>query len=358
MKYGFIPTPDSTCAPSGRTTHQDPSEASETGSVEYRQLSDDSLHTHSKLLTKAVATASLVAVAAAATGACWAAGLWPKAAPRIWDPDLRREFSTEPLAKSVIRKFDAYTMARGGRDDEATFKANVMNYLAPDLLYESVGFGTWSTPAGWARGEEYNYGMAFPETIFTQMLFFGDERVSTTTTYGSALWGGKLFGIKAPHQWVTLRITDFYNVREETPSHGRVTYNFMMIDWADTLRQIGRRMLPPAPLPEGIVLPPSANDGVPAPLSVLCQAEKRDPKAARVVVEAALQQDWAAAGRAEVEHWHENLTYYGPGASASHRTPRRTRSTSSAPSARPSAAARWWWISQCARGTTAACSAA
>mmetsp|Transcript_33275 Transcript_33275/g.69610 ORF Transcript_33275/g.69610 Transcript_33275/m.69610 type:complete len:443 (-) Transcript_33275:135-1463(-) len=232
--------------------------------------------------------------------------------PKIWNPDLRKEYSTEPLAKSVIRKFDAYNMARGGRDDAATFRANVNMYMAPDMLYESVGFGTWSTPAGWAKGEEMNYGNAFPQTIFTQMLFFGDQQIATTTTYGRALWGGDLFGVKAPHQWVNLRITDFYNMREETPGHARISYNFMMIDWVDALRQIGRRMLPQPKLEEGVVLPPAANDGVPAPLSVIVQAEARDEKAARAIAEAAFHQDWTGTGDT-VQNWHDDLTFYGPG---------------------------------------------
>eukprot|EP00747_Dinoflagellata_sp_TGD_P179553 gnl/TRDRNA2_/TRDRNA2_30537_c0_seq1.p1 gnl/TRDRNA2_/TRDRNA2_30537_c0~~gnl/TRDRNA2_/TRDRNA2_30537_c0_seq1.p1 ORF type:complete len:450 (+),score=81.74 gnl/TRDRNA2_/TRDRNA2_30537_c0_seq1:61-1410(+) len=232
--------------------------------------------------------------------------------PRIWNPNLPHEYLTEPLAKSVIRRFDAYNMARGGRDDAATFRANVEMYMEPDLLYESVGFGTWSTPAGWDMGEEMHYGMAFPETMFTQMLFFGDEQVATTTTYGSALWGGDLFGIQAPQKWVTLRITDFYYIRQDASQHGRIAYNFMMIDWVDALRQIGRHMLPQAPLPEGTVLPPAANDGVPAPLSTLMQAQGRDAKAARAVAEAALQQDWTGSGDS-VQHWHDDLTYYGPG---------------------------------------------
>jgi len=232
---------------------------------------------------------------------------------KIWNPDLRREFQTEPMAKSVIRKFDAYNMARGGRDDAETFRANVEQYMAPDLLYESVGFGTWRTPSGWARGEEMHYGMAFPETVFTQMLFFGDRKVATTTTYGSALWGGDFLGIKAPQQWVTLRITDFYSIREEVHGWGRVFYNFMMIDWADALRQVGRRMLPPAKLEEGVVLPPSANDGVPAPLSVLVQAQGRDDKVARKVSEAALLQDWSGEDADLAKSWHNDLRYYGPG---------------------------------------------
>lgn len=236
-----------------------------------------------------------------------------KPKPRIWNPDLRREFSTEPLAKSVIRKFDAYNMARGGRDSQATFDANVKIYMMPNMLYESVGFGTWRTPAGWSAGEEMRYGTAFPETIFTQMLFFGDEQIATTTTYGSAFWGGELWNLKPPNQWVTLRITDFYYIKEEAPGQGRISYNFMMIDWADALRQIGRSMLPPAPLQEGLVLPPAANDGVPAPLSAVVQAQGRDPKVARAVAEAALQQDWAGSGDQFMMNWHKSLTYYGPG---------------------------------------------
>jgi len=232
--------------------------------------------------------------------------------PRIWDPDLRVEFSMEPLAKSVIRKFDGYNMARGGRDDQVTFWANVQQYMTPDLVYESVGFGTWQTPKGWAQGEEHKYGMTFPETLFTQILFFGDRRVATTTTYGTAFWKGNFLGVPAPRQWVNLRITDFYSMREQTPGHVRICYNFMMIDWVDALRQVGRRMLPPAPLQEGLVLPPAANDGVPAPLSVLVQAQARNASQARAVAEAALQRDWAGSSNM-VTGWNKNLTFYGPG---------------------------------------------
>jgi predicted ester cyclase len=189
----------------------------------------------------------------------------------------------------------------------------VAQYLAPDLLYESVGFGTWKTPTGWSRGEETKYGAAFPETVFTQMLFFGDHRVATTTTYGRAFWSGDFLGVKAPKQWVTLRITDFYSIREEELGWGRVSYNFMMIDWADAFRQVGRRMLPKADLEEGLVLPPSANDGVPAPLSVLVQAEGRDPKVARRVSEAALVQDWSGEVEDLAKSWHSEFHYWGPG---------------------------------------------
>jgi len=233
------------------------------------------------------------------------------AAPRIWNPDLRVEFGTEPAAKNIIRKFDGYNMARGGRDDARTFDANVDQYMAPNMVYESVGFGNWKTPHGWAKGEEHNYGMAFPETVFTQMLFFGDEEIATTTTYGKALWKGDLFGVKAPKQWVTLRITDFYDIPMDSTGRHRIRYNFMMVDWADTMRQIGRPVLLPSVLPEGLVLPPSANDGVPAPLSAVVQAEGRDPWQARKLVEKAWRSDWAGEGSAR-DHWDKEMTFYGP----------------------------------------------
>mmetsp|Transcript_36165 Transcript_36165/g.83364 ORF Transcript_36165/g.83364 Transcript_36165/m.83364 type:complete len:448 (+) Transcript_36165:61-1404(+) len=232
--------------------------------------------------------------------------------PRIWDPNFPSEFDAEPTAKSVIRKFDGYNMARGGRDDGRTFDANVALYMAPDLLYESVGFGTWKTPHGWAQGEESNYGAAFPQTVFTQMLFFGDSEVATTTTYGTALWKGDMFGVKGPNKWVTLRITDFYYIPKDSSERHRIRYNFMMIDWADALRQIGRPVLLPSALEEGVVLPPSANDGVPAPLTVLVQAEGRDAGNALKLARAALHEDWSGEGSV-AQHWHKEMTFYGPG---------------------------------------------
>jgi len=316
MKNFLIPSPVSTASPASAYDRQRSDSASSDG-YEYQHLpmtaapfEQASCAARScKLRPKHVITLAIGLLLLCAIE--WRVSRPQK--PQIWNPDLRVEFSTEPLAKSVIRKFDGYNMARGGRDDPVTFWANVQQYMTPDLVYESVGFGTWQTPQGWAQGEENKYGMTFPKTVFTQMLFFGDERIATTTTYGSAFWEGNFMNIPAPRQWVTLRITDFYSMREESPGRARIYYNFMMIDWVDALRQIGCRMLPPAPLQEGLVLPPEANDGVPAPLSVLVQAQERNASHARAVAEAALQRDWAGSSSNVVAEWSTNLTFYGPG---------------------------------------------
>merc|ERR1712014_100679 len=123
--------------------------------------------------------------------------------------------------------------------------------------------------------------------------------------------GCDFLGVEASNSWVTLRITDFYHIREETGGWGRIDYNFMMIDWADLMRQVGRRVLAPAPLQEGLVLPPHANDGVPAPLSFLVHAEGRDPIAASAAAKDALN-EWVGDS-VESQSWHKDLTFYGPG---------------------------------------------
>merc|ERR1719454_2289256 len=95
---------------------------------------------------------------------------------------------------------------------------------------------------------------------FTQMLFFGTEHMATTTSYGTVYWVGPLLGVPAPKDWITFRVTDFYKARR-VGDKAMIFYNFMMIDFPDLFRRAGRSVLPPAVLPEGHFLPPSAQDG-------------------------------------------------------------------------------------------------
>mmetsp|Transcript_15276 Transcript_15276/g.48126 ORF Transcript_15276/g.48126 Transcript_15276/m.48126 type:complete len:202 (-) Transcript_15276:181-786(-) len=83
----------------------------------------------------------------------------------------------------------------------------------------------------------------------------------------------------------------------------------MMIDWADVVHRGGMPVLPPAELEDGVVLPPAANDGVPAPFSILAQSQ--DTAAARAAAEGALREDWAG-GAGDGHWWHPDLTFYGP----------------------------------------------
>jgi predicted ester cyclase len=239
--------------------------------------------------------------------------------PKLWDQNLRPEYAFEPLGKKTIRFFDGYLMARAGIDGPSDFQANVNRALAPDVVFESVAWGPGGRPLRtqgrdtWTHsGEERRFRKAFGSTeLFTQMMFFGDNATGTTASYGTLFWGGELFGVPPPNKWIELRVCDFYRI-EKDPSGiygGLITYNFMMIDWPDVLHRAGYSLLPPARLEDGVVLPPAANDGVPAPFSIL--AAIRDGNAAREVAKRILSDNWSGDGNPR-NLWHSDLTFYGP----------------------------------------------
>jgi len=248
------------------------------------------------------------------------ASTWPRVS--LWDSRPRPEYASEPLAKATIRYFDQYLLARAGLDDRASFEANVDRALAPDIDFESVGWGPGGSSL-WTHGrdkwtesgEERQFRAAFGSSeLFTQMLFFGDNVSATTTSYGTLHWSGELLGMPPPKRWIEMRVCDFYRVALDRDgfSGGLITYNFMMIDWPDLAHRAGYTALPPAPagLEDGLVLPPSTNDGVPAPFSIL--ARGRDAAAARRVAEGCLLSDWVDVGGDVDRWWHSDLTFYGP----------------------------------------------
>lgn len=210
-------------------------------------------------------------------------------------------------------------MARAGVDKGVTFQANVDRALDPNVTFESMAWGaggqhlmTHGRDAWTHSGEEKQFRTAFGSTeLFTQMLFFGEHHTATTNSYGTLFWGGELFGMKPPNQWIELRVCDFYHIKDDPRGiyGGLIAYNFMMIDWADVVHRAGRPVLPPASLEDGIVLPPAANDGVPAPFSVL--AATRDVDTARAVMHTILKHDWEGMA-SEQPWWHPDMTFYGP----------------------------------------------
>lgn len=231
----------------------------------------------------------------------------------LWQPKLVPAYQEEPIAKNTVRRFDAYLMLQAAFDSPERKLLNVEQWLAPDFVYETVGFPNSVTPHGWCiSGEEKMFRDAFNASVFSQMLFFGTDTMATTTSYGTAFWQQELLGVPAPKKWIYFRVTDFYAGRKLGPSSGQLYYNFMMIDFADLFARVGRPVLPPAALPEGLVLTAAADDGVPAPLSVA--AKNQDAVAAKKAAEAALFEDWAGTRPAPLARWwHSNLTFYGPG---------------------------------------------
>lgn len=231
----------------------------------------------------------------------------------LWRPVVPVVFQGEPLAKHLVRLFDIYLMNAAAFHGPEEKALNVGQWLAPEFVYDTVGFPSSKTLRGWCvSGEESAFRKAFDVSYFSQMLFFGDEAHSTTTSYGTVHWSDELFGIPAPkgEKWTYFRVLDFYHVRTMGQGWGLIDWNFMMIDFADLLRRVGRPVLPKAPLPEGLVLTAEANDGVPAPLSVV--VKDRDSGPARAAAARALTDGWAGESDA-ARWWHQDLMFYGPG---------------------------------------------
>jgi len=230
---------------------------------------------------------------------------------KLWEPQMLPSYASEPLAKSAVRKFDQYLMLQAAFDTPEVKTKNVEQWLAPDFVYETVAFGESRTPKGWCQdGEESQFRKTFNMSAFSQMLFFGTDKMATTTSYGNVFWAAGFRGIPAAKKWTYFRVTDFYWARKTSPSTAQIYYNFMMIDFADLLRRVGYPVVPPAALPEGLVMTAHTNDGVPAPLSVV--AATRDSKAAKAVAEKAIQEDWVGQGL-EPKSWSPDLIFWGPG---------------------------------------------
>tara|TARA_B110001452_G_scaffold246837_1_gene232449 strand:- start:2283 stop:3398 length:1116 start_codon:yes stop_codon:yes gene_type:complete len=144
---------------------------------------------------------------------------------------------------------------------------------------------------------------------FSQLLFLGENATASTTTYAQARWYGPLASLPPSGELVRIRICDFYRMQGE-----RISYNWMMLDLPDLLRQAGRRVLPRASvLPDdGWFQPPSAMDGIPAPYSPLTPPEKAE--ASRAVALALLDSEWYARGRASgaPSLWAQDMRFYGP----------------------------------------------
>jgi len=221
------------------------------------------------------------------------------------DCGVAPEFCAEPLAKKTVRKMDAHLMARNGMDTKEEFMTAHRPFWAHNFLYTSVGFGNFRGLAGWYTGEYLTYNALFPKTVFTQMIFAGEKSTATTTTYGRTHWMGSFRGIDGAGAPITIRITDFYQVNAD----GRITYNFMMMDWADMLRQLGRPVLPPAKLHEGFVQPPVVMNGVPAPISQF--ADRTAAERCRGIVKGLLHRDLVEQSL-NVTDWHPRATWYGP----------------------------------------------
>ena len=131
----------------------------------------------------------------------------------------------------------------------------------------------------WFFGEHVTWNDAFSPVHFTQLIFAGEDTTATTTTYATVNWRGSFAGVPPSGGTHKIRICDFYQMSQEKPAEQlKISSNWMMLDVADLCRASGRRVIPQATaLPDdGAFMPPTANDGVPAPISAFTGSCPRD----------------------------------------------------------------------------------
>ena len=241
---------------------------------------------------------------------------------------LAAGFAT-PAAKQVVEAMDALISAHISTYDWPAWREVMAPFWTADAVYDST-LGTGGRTVGlheWFFSEHVRWNDAFSPAHFSQLIFAGDAATATTTTYGTVVWRGAFAGVAPTNATHTIRISDYYQM-ETVGDQLRIATNWMMLDVADLCRASGRRVLPrAAALPDdGAFLPPMANDGVPAPLSVFTPPEARAATRAAVERLLALEWDWrpagggagagvvggAADGLDSGVMWDKGMVFYGP----------------------------------------------
>ena len=149
-----------------------------------------------------------------------------------------------PTSKRVIRAMDDIISNHIAVYDWPAWSAAMQPFWTPDFKYDSVyGIGNFTGLQSWFEGEHVHWNRAFDQVAFNQLIFIGEEASASTTTYATARWYGELAGMGKPTGGrVRVRICDFYRLAGD-----RISYNWMMLDLPDVLRQAGRCAAPGQP---------------------------------------------------------------------------------------------------------------
>merc|ERR1719154_146584 len=140
------------------------------------------------------------------------------------------------------------------------------------------------------------------------MIGVGEEFTSSILWYAKSTWIGDLGTVPGSQhvgQEVTIWDLDFYQIDD---SGTRIAYNWCLIDFIDLMRQIGYQVLPKPALREGFMLPPSAMDGIPAPISRLVSPQ--DTEVSKAIIQALLLEDFLT-GESPSPLWADDMVWYG-----------------------------------------------
>jgi len=198
-------------------------------------------------------------------------------------------------------------------DDWESWYEVMREFWTEDMVYDSnwTPNGQFSNNSGLQEffdNEHIPFNLAFDNTTFSTMIWIGAEDTASLIAYGKAKWRGDLGtvpGSQHTGQEVTIWDLDFYRIDK---TKGKISYNWCLIDFVDLMRQVGYQVLPKPALREGFMLPPSALDGIPAPISRLVRPQ--DTQVSEAIILALLLEDFLT-GDGPSPLWADNMVWYG-----------------------------------------------
>jgi len=187
------------------------------------------------------------------------------------------------------------------------------DYWTEDMVYDSnwtpnQDFGNSTGLEEWFYREHIPFIHTFPNTSFTTFIWIGGEDTASLLAYGKARWRGDLGTVPGSQHTdlvATIWDLDFYRINDEQEA---ISYNWCLIDFVDLMLQVGYQVLPKPSLREGFMLPPSAMDGIPAPVSRLVSPQ--DTQMSLEMVSALLQEDFVT-GDGPSAWWADDMVWYG-----------------------------------------------
>jgi len=216
-----------------------------------------------------------------------------------------------PRSKCIVNAMDGVLEMH--IEDLETWLVEMKDYWTEDMIYDSNwtpngDFGNSTGLEEWYYAEHIPFIHAFDSTAWATFIWIGGDNTASLFAYGKTTWLADLGTVPGSEHTgveVTLWDLDFYQIDDAGEA---ISYNWCLIDFVDLMRQLGYQVLPKPSLKEGFMLPPSAMDGIPAPISRLVSPQ--DTQMSLEMVSALLQEDFVT-GDSPSSLWADDMVWYG-----------------------------------------------
>jgi len=216
-----------------------------------------------------------------------------------------------PRSKCIVEAMDG--VLEKHIEDLEQWVEEMSPYWTENMIYDSNwtpngDFGNSSSLEEWYYSEHIPYIHAFENVSYATIIWIGNDNSASLIAYGKSRWRGDLGTIPGQdHAGVEVTIwdLDFYRIDD---AEDAISYNWCLIDFVDLMRQLGYQVLPKPALNEGLMFPPAAMDGIPAPVSRLVSSV--DTQISLDLVSALLYDDFVL-GDVPSPIWAEDMVWYG-----------------------------------------------